>query len=106
MKTLELPDAVMTELQNRAAREGRAVQDIVAALLAAGPARAEPTGSNGGQPVAKTLPQIKARPAQPTDVRKLSTQEWCDWIKEVDLQLEVERYEKALGHQYVDRTGD
>ena len=27
-----------------------------------------------------------------------------DWLKDVDLQLEVERYEKAFGHQHVDRA--
>ena len=44
------------------------------------------------------------RPVQPVDARMLTTQEWCDWLKDLDLQGEVERYEKAFGHQHVDRV--
>ena len=56
--------------------------------------------------VSKNLPLIKLRPAEPIDARSLTQQEWCDWLKEVELQLDVERYEKALGHQHVDRAVD
>ena len=31
-----------------------------------------------------TLPLIKAQPAEPADSRTLTTQEWCDWIKDVE----------------------
>jgi len=101
--TLDLPDRVLNEIQRRALQQGREVNDVVADLLTAGvaPVQEHPDQS---RLVAKTLPRIKVRPVQPSADRKLTTQEWCDWIKEVDLQLEVERYEKALGHQHVDRS--
>ena len=102
--TLDLPDSLMNEIKLRAVHEGREVKDVVADLLTAGLPHAVKTHPEASRTVAKTLPLIKVRLAQPADARKLSTQEWCDWIKDVDLQLEVERYEKALGHQHVDRA--
>ena len=102
--TLDLPDALVNEIKLRATHEGREFTDVIADLLTAGLSPTINSHAENGQTVSKTLPLIKARPAPPTDVQKLSTQEWCDWIKDVDLQLEVERYEKALGHQHVDRA--
>ena len=102
--TLDLPDSLMNEIKLRAVHEGRAVKDVVADLLTMGLPHAVKTHPDASRTVAKTLPLIKVRPAQPADGRKLNTQEWCDWLKDVDLQLEVERYEKALGHQHVDRA--
>jgi plasmid stability protein len=103
--TLDLPDALVNEIKQRAVREGRDVNEVVADLLNAGVSPELKSVPANGQTVPKTLPLIKVRPAQPADARKLTTQEWCDWIKEVDLRLEVERYEKTLGHQHVDRAG-
>ncbi len=102
--TLDLPDDLLRELKLRAEHDGRPVKDVLADMLAAAL-----TGANGARPrngpvTSKNLPLIKLRPAPPADARQLTTQEWCDWIKDVDLQLEVERYEKALGHQHVDRA--
>jgi plasmid stability protein len=102
--TLNLPAALWDEVTQRASREGRAVEDVVTDLLTAGLSSTEANGAESGPVVAKTLPLIKVRPAQPAERRRLTTQEWCDWIKDVDVQLEVERYEKALGHQHVGRA--
>jgi hypothetical protein len=101
--TLDLPDALVNEITLRASREGREVKDLIADMLTTGMLPTKNASLPNGAAVSKTLPLIKLRPVQPTDARKLTTQEWCDLIKEVELQLEVERYEKALGHQYVDR---
>ncbi len=100
--TLELPDDLVREIKLRAVHEGRKLKDVIADLLRTGLTPATKTSPRNGPAVAKNLPKIKARPAQPADAAKLSTQEWCDWLKDVDLQLEVERYEKAFGHQHVD----
>ena len=104
--TLDLPDALVRQIELRAEREGRDIQEIVADLLATGVSPAGETNLEKDRVVSKNLPMIKLRPAQPSDVKKLSTQEWCDWIKDIDLQQEVERYEKAFGHQHVDRADD
>ena len=103
-ETLELPDALMREIKMRAEHEGRPITDVVADLLASSLAREPDASPENGRVMSKNLPLIKVRPAQPADARKLSPQEGCDWLKDVDLQLEVERYEKALGHQHVDRA--
>ena len=97
--TLDLPDDLLHELKLRAEHDGRPVKDIVADLLAAGLTPASEARPQNGPVTSKNLPLIKLRPAPPADARQLTTQEWCDWIKDVDLQLEVERYEKAFGHQ-------
>jgi hypothetical protein len=102
--TLNLPTSLLEEITQRAALEGRQVDDFVAVLLTAGLSSTGKNHSDRGPVVAKTLPLIKVRPAQPADARRLTTQEWCDFVKNVDMQLEVERYEKAFGHQHVDRA--
>lgn len=101
--TLELPDDLIREIKLRAVREGRRLKEVVTDLLIAG---LNPRGKVAarGKPLAKNLPLIKVRPAQPTGPAAMSSQEWNDWIKDVDLQGEVERYEAALGHQHVDRV--
>ena len=86
--TLELPERVLHELERRATSQGRDVNDLVADMLTADIAPATPDDT---RLVPKTLPRIKIRPVQPMANRVLTTQEWCDWIKEVDSQLEVER---------------
>jgi plasmid stability protein len=101
MTSLELPEALVAQIQSRAAHEGRKVEDFVADLLSASPPEVR---SDTPQLVAKSLPLLKVRPVQPAAGRQLGTQEWCEWIREFDLQLDVERYEKGLGHQYVDRA--
>jgi hypothetical protein len=101
--TLELPDALIREIKLRAVREGRKLKDVIADLLRlALTGHRKATSKNGGL-VPKNLPMIKVRP-QPSDAEKLTSQEWCDWIKDVDVELDVERHEKALGHQHVDRA--
>ncbi|MGI8977898.1 MAG: hypothetical protein ACR2FY_01595 [Pirellulaceae bacterium] len=101
--TLDLPDDLIRAIKLRAVHEGRRLKEVVADLLVAGlnPRNAPPAR---GKPLAKSLPLIKVRPAQPTNHVAMSPQEWCDWIKEVELQGEVEHYEAALGHQHVDRV--
>ena len=101
--TLDLPDELLQRLQRRAQHDGRTPEQVAADLLAAGlPPEAAPAQSVAIVP--KHLPLIKARPAEPADAKKLTTQEFCHWLKDLDLQMEVERYEKAFGHQYVDRV--
>jgi plasmid stability protein len=102
--TLDLPDALMRAIKLRAEQEGRKIKDLVAELLVAGLAPAVEASPENGPVESKNLPLVKLRPAQPDNADSLTTQEWCDWIKDVDLQLEVERYEKAFGHQHVDRA--
>jgi plasmid stability protein len=107
--TLDLPEELLRRLEQRAARDGRTPEQVAAELLAAGLSH-RPASGNGNTPssaggVPKRLPLIKARAAAPVDVSNLSAQQQADWLKDVELQYEVERYEKALGHQHVDRTG-
>jgi plasmid stability protein len=102
--TLDLPDGLVREIKLRAVREGRKLKDVIADLLRAALSPQGKTGAKNGRTVAKKLPVIRVRPTQPGDAKKLTSQEWCDWLKNLDLQLEVERHEKALGHQHVDRA--
>lgn len=102
--TLDLPVALVHQLQLQAASAGRQPSDLVAELLAASLAPAAHELPASGPVVPKSLPLIKVRPAPPPDNATLTTQQWCDWLKDLDLQLEVERYEKALGYQHVDRA--
>ena len=88
MKTVELPEALVNGIQQRALQQGRAVADVVAERLSPS---GEPSASPGEtELVAKTLPKIKIRPVQPPD-RKLTAEEFSDWLKQADLQLDVER---------------
>ena len=98
--SIEIPDAVMQHVRQRAAVEGRAVEDVVTELLAASPA----TAAENGQPVAKTLPLLKVRVLSAVESYTPQTQEWCDRIKDAEVRLEVERYEKAFGRKHKDRA--
>jgi len=102
--TLDLPDVLVHEIQLRAAQEGRDITEFVAEILTAGMSPSGVETHQASKPLASTLPLIKVRPVQTSDVVNLTTQQWCNWIKDIDLQLEVERYEQALGHQHVDRA--
>ena len=86
--TLDLPDGLVRAIELRAVQEGRKVTEVVADLLAASMVPPLNTSPGDGQPVSKDLPLIKIRPAPPADARKLTTQEWCDWLKDLDLQIE------------------
>ena len=103
--TLELPEELVRRLERRAADDGRTPEQVAADLLAAGLSSGPASENGAGDVVPKRLPLIKARPAAPADVKHLSGQAWADWLKDVEQQHEVERYEKALGHQHVDRAG-
>lgn len=109
--TVEIPDDLARAVQRRAAADGRDVAAEVVELVRKGLGGAGGDEAPLAQPdrpaplVPKHLPLIKARPAMPAaDARSMSPQEYCDWLKELDLQLDVEHYEKALGHQHVDRA--
>ncbi len=102
--TLDLPDELVRRLELRAAHDGRTPEQVATDLLAAGlPPNGAPAPASA-EVVPKRLPLIKARPAPPADVKAMSGQAWADWLKDVELQQEVERYEKAFGHQHVDRA--
>jgi len=104
MKTsFDLPDDLVAQLKARAARDGREVQEVAAGLLSEALSSA-PSAAASAEPVSKHLPLIKARPAQRRDAQSLTAQEMCDFVKEVEQQQEVERFERALGHQHVDRA--
>lgn len=81
----------MRRLERRAAHAGRTPEQVAADLLAAALSPAPASGPV----VPKTLPLVKARAAVRADLKHLSGQAWADWLKDVDLQLEVERYEKC-----------
>ena len=100
--TLNLSDELARRLEQRAAKDGRTREEIIQDVLTAGLSPESITRQ--GELVAKQLPRIKSRPANPADMKHLSGQAWVDWLKEVELQGEVERHEKALGHQHVDRA--
>lgn len=102
--TLDLPETLVRELRRRASDEGRDVKEVVTDLLRAGLTPSRKAAPRRSQRVPRRLPKIKARPLPPANPAKLGTQEWCDWIKEMETQLDVERHEKALGHQHVDRS--
>ena len=83
MKTiLDLPDALASEIELRADREGREVGDVVADLLVAAISATSKTLPRNGGTVPKTLPLIKVRSVLPPAARSLAAQDWCDWIKE------------------------
>ena len=102
--TLELPDDLVRAIKLRAIHEGRKLKDVIADLLRAGLAPVPKSGRRNGPKLPKSLPLIKIRPVASADATQLPTKEWCDWLKDVDRQSEVERYEKALGHQHLDRA--
>ncbi len=102
--TLDLPNDLVREIKQRAASEGRKVKEVAADLLRAALAPSAETKSPPAAPLSKTLPTIRARSAPPESAAPLTAQEFCDWVKQADVDLEVERYEKALGHQHVDRA--
>ncbi len=104
--TLDLPDELVRQINLRAAEQGQKPEDVIAGLLQVVLNPVPQTSEHSEPLLSRNLPLIKVRSAQPDDLNKLSTQEWCDWLKDLDLQLEVERYEKAFGYQHVDRAND
>jgi plasmid stability protein len=102
--TFDLPPELVRQLKLRAVRDGQKLKDAAADVLRAGlAAEARPSAPDSRPRVPKTLPLIKVRPYS-TPTEPLTGQALCDFMKDVDLQLEVERYESAFGHQYVDRA--
>jgi hypothetical protein len=91
-------------LELRAAHDGRKVQDVAADLLAE--ALSADRGTNATNPafVPKSLPLIKVRPATSPSGPPLTGQQFADFVKNVEQEQEIERYENAFGHQYVDRA--
>lgn len=77
----------------RAVRERRKLKDMMAELLRAGLSPSARPHVDGVLP--KKLPVVNVRPAAPPSKGQEDTQEWCDWLKEADLQTEVEQFEKA-----------
>src|ERR1700733_15400343 len=102
--TLDLPEELVRRLERRAVDVGRTPEQVAADLLAAGLSPKGASAPGSAEVVAKRLPLIKARPAAPADVKNMSGQACADWLKDIEEQQEVERYEKAFGHQHVDRA--
>jgi hypothetical protein len=102
--TLDLPNDLVQEIKLRAVNERRKLKDVAADLLRSALASSPKSSSIPTDAVPKTLPMIKVRSGPPRSTSSLTPQEFCDWIKQLDLDLEVERYEKAIGHQHVDRA--
>ena len=102
--TLDLPNDLVQEIKLRAAKERRKLKDVATELLRAGLAPPPKSDTVPSTAVPKSLPKIKARCAAPGIAANLTAQEFSDWIKQADLDFEVDRYEKALGHQHVDRA--
>ena len=73
--TLELPDALASEIKRRAALEGRKLDDVIADMLRAGMAPATNAEAANGQLVTKNLPTINVRPIQPDE-----TPGECIWL--------------------------
>ena len=103
--SVNVPNSLFNELQLRAAQEGRPVQEVVAHLLHAGLSASSPAGAEQVALVSKNLPLMKVRPVAPAGA-PLSGQQWSDWVKQLEMQHDLERYETALGHQHVDRPHD
>jgi hypothetical protein len=102
--TLELPEDLVRAIKLRADHQGRKLDEVIVELLVAGlPALTKPSSGNGAA-VSRDLPRMKVRPVPPPALPPLSAQEWCDWIKGVDLQQDMERHEEALGRQHLDRA--
>lgn len=102
--TLDLPGDLVREIKLRAVHEGRKLKDMAADLLRAALMPPQAISADGTHLAPKTLPLINARKAAPGDAATVNAQEFSDWVKQVDRDLEVEHYEKALGHQQVDRA--
>jgi hypothetical protein len=96
--TLDLPDELVREIKLRAVHEGRKLKEVVADLLRAGLSPVRTSSRRGETALPKKLPVMKVRPVRMTAEPKLNAREWCDWLKEADLQLDVEQHEKTLGH--------
>ena len=102
--TLDLPSDLVQEIKLRAVNEGRTLKDVAADLLRSALAPAPKSSSLPAAVVPKNLPKIKAGSIPTQSAMSLTKQEFCDCITQADLDLEVERYETAFGHQHVDRT--
>ena len=102
--TLDLPNDLVQEIKLRAVNEGRKLKDVAADLLRTALAPPPESNSLPTAAVPKTLPLIRVQGTPPGSTANLTAQEFCDSIKQADLDLEVDRYEKAFGHQHVDRA--
>jgi len=102
--TLDLPNDLVQQIKLRAVNEGRKLKDVAADLLRAALAPPPDSTSLTTATVPKTLPLIRVQGTPPERTAKLTAQELCDSIKQADLDFEVDRYEKAFGHQHVDRA--
>jgi plasmid stability protein len=102
--TIDLPDDLVLKLKLRALREGRKLKDAAADLLARALSDDAQQNRSMGPPVAKCLPLIKLRPVDPPSGKPPTAQEFSDFIKDIEQQHEIERYESTFGHQYVDRA--
>lgn len=96
--TLDLPDELMRQIERCAVQEGRTPNEVAIDLLRAALTPAREFDHIGHEPeLPKTLPLMKVRPASPTDEPLEGAQAWCEWLKNADLGLDVERFERTLG---------
>ena len=102
--TVDLPDDLLHAINLRAVIEGRKLKEVVVDLLRVGLKPTSTNGSANGGCVSKDLPRMKVRLVSRSAERALTSQEWCDWLKNEDLQIDADRYAETLGHQHVDRA--
>ncbi len=105
MKTsVNLPKDLMRRVKRQADHTGCTMDQAMAALLIAGLDLGLTDVSASSAPVSKRLPLIKTRALHLTEAKALTSQEFCELIKDVEQQDEVERQERATGHKHMDRV--
>ena len=94
--TIDLPSDLVREMKLRAVHEGRKLKDIAAELLQAALKPGTLTMNCPTAALPKTLPVLKA--THPAAGGTVDAQEFGDFIKQADMDLDVTSHEKALGH--------
>ena len=95
--TIDLPADLVREMKLRAVHDNRKLKDLAADLIRSALRPADQEGA-GPTPLPKCLPVLRTRARSAGEpAARRTPQEMADWIKQVDLELDVERHEKASG---------
>ncbi len=94
--TIDLPSDLVREMKLRAVHEGRKLKDVAAELLRAALTPGTLPTHRPTAALPKTLPVLKA--TLPAADATVAAQEFGDFIKQADMDLDVTSHEKALGH--------